>query len=131
MTERFASRPQASLIPGMFTRLLLLLAVCTLVLGCRHREVPLAKAVDDLVYRRATKADAANEFGKPVSATVDGNRETVVFIPAAKSSRKAITKTVNGVESREETVVSTPGKLKVTMVFLSGIAVSGTVGPAR
>ncbi len=131
MTERFASLRGVSLITAMFPRLLFFLAISGLLLGCHHREVPLVMAVDDLVYRKATKTDAAHEFGSPVRSSVDGNRETLVFIPTVKSSRKTITKTVNGVETREETVVSTPGKLQVTMIFLSGVAVGGTVAPAH
>jgi len=112
-----------------FTAFLLLAAA--LLAGCRHLDQQYAKTIDDLVTRKAAKSAAALEFGAPVSSSVEGNKETVVFIPVAKSSRKAVTKIVNGVETKEETVVATPGKLKVTMVFVAGCAVGGTVSPAR
>jgi hypothetical protein len=108
-----------------------LLAALVLLAGCRHLDRQYAKTIDDLVTRKAAKSSAALEFGAPVSSTLEGNRETVVFIPVAKTSRRAVTKIVNGVETKEETVVSTPGKLKVTMVFVAGCAVGGAVSPVR
>ncbi len=108
-----------------------LVLTLALLAGCRRLDQEYAKAIDVLVLGKATKSAAVLEFGAPVGGSVEGNRETVVFIPLAKSSRKAVTRIVNGVETKEETVVSTPGRLKVTMVFLAGCAVSGTVTPVR
>lgn len=108
-----------------------LFALLFLVVGCRHLDKQYAQVIDDLVARKATKVDAVREFGTPVSTTVDGNKETVVYVPVGKSSRKSVTKVVNGVEHKEETIVTSAGKLKVTLVFVSGVAVGGNVAPNR
>ena len=108
-----------------------LLALMFLVIGCRHLDKQYAQMIDDLVARKATKVDAVREFGTPVSTTVDGNKETVVYVPVGKSSRKSVTKVVNGVETREDTTVASPGKLKVTVVYVDGVAVGGNVAPNR
>jgi hypothetical protein len=108
-----------------------LIALLFLVVGCRHLDKQYAQVIDDLVARKATKADALREFGTPVSTTVDGDKETVVYVPIGKSSRKSVTKVVNGVEHKEETTVASAGKLKVTVVYVGGVVVSGSVAPNR
>jgi hypothetical protein len=115
----------------MLPRLAVFLAVVLVLCGCRHLDREYADSVDYLVGRKATKADAIREFGQPINSTVDGNRETVVFIPFAKTSRKSVTKVVNGVATTEDTAVGKPGKFKVTMVFISGVATGGTVSLSR
>lgn len=105
--------------------------VVLLLLGCRHLDHQYAEAVDDLVFRKAGKADAIREFGKPISSSIEAGKEIVVFVPFAKSSSKAVTKVVNGVETSEITTVGKPGKFKVTITFVGGIATGGTVSPNR
>jgi hypothetical protein len=107
------------------------LVAVLLLLGCRHLDHQYAEAVDDLVFRKAGKADAIREFGKPVSSSTEAGKETVVFIPIAKSSSKTVSKVVNGVETSETTTVGKPGKFKVTMTFVGGVATGGTVSPNR
>jgi len=108
-----------------------LMVMVMVVGGCRHLDRQYAQVIDVLVARKATKADAVHEFGTPVSTVVDGKRETVTYVPIAKSSRKSVTKVVNGVETKVDTVVASPGKLKVTVVYLDGVAVGGNVAPNR
>ena len=108
-----------------------LIVLMFFVVGCRHLDKQYAQVIDDLVARKATKVDAVREFGTPVSTTVDGNKETVVYVPVGKSSRKSVTKVINGVEHKEETIVASAGKLRVTIVYVSGVAVSGNVTPNR
>ena len=107
------------------------LVVMFLFVGCHHHDRQYAQTIDDLVARKASKADVVREFGAPVSTSVDGNKETVVYIPAAKTSRKSVTKLVNGVETKEDTTTATPGKFKVTIVYIAGVAVGGNVAPTR
>lgn len=115
----------------MFPRLACLFVAVCLLLGCRHVDRQYAESIDDLVFRKATKADAIREFGKPVSSSTEGGKETVVFVPFAKSSSKSVTKSVNGVETSETTTVGKPGKFKVTMTFVGGVATGGVVSPNR
>jgi hypothetical protein len=81
----------------------------------------------DLVDRKATKAELLREFGKPDSIVSRGNREVITFIPPAKITRVVVTRTVNGVESKDETIEPTPGKHKVVIAFLDGVAVEANV----
>ena len=113
----------------MSLRPLALFAIMSLVVGCRHLDRQYAQVIDDLIERKATKADTVREFGTPVSSSVDGNKEVVVYIPIAKTSRRSVTKVVNGVETKEDTTIGIPGKLKVTVVYISGVAVGGNVSP--
>lgn len=108
-----------------------ILVAVLLLVGCRHLDHQYAEAVDDLVFRKAGKADAIREFGQPISSSIEGGKEIVVFVPFAKSSSKTVSKVVNGVENRETTTVGKPGKFKVTMTFVGGVATAGTVSPNR
>jgi len=108
-----------------------LIVLMFFVVGCRHLDKQYAQVIDDLVARKAIKADAVREFGTPVSSSVDGNKETVVYVPVGKSSRKSVTKVINGVEHKEETIVASAGKLRVTIIYVSGVAVGGSVAPNR
>ena len=115
----------------MYLRIYFLAGIIFLFTGCHRAQKQLNQSVDDLVFRKATKAQVVQEFGAPVSTSADGKKETMVFVPVAKTSRKAVIRVVNGVETKEELISSTPGKLKVTMTFLDGVAASGIVSPAR
>ncbi len=128
---KVCQRTSGDFADAMSLRPLALCALLFIVVGCRHLDRQYAQVIDDLITRKGTKADAVREFGTPVSTVVDGNKETVTYIPIAKSSRRSVTKIVNGVETREDTVIATPGKLKVTVVYIAGVAVGGNVSPAN
>jgi len=115
----------------MLSRLALFAVFSFLLIGCRHLDLEYKDTVDNLISHKATKDDAIREFGQPISSTVNGNREVVVFIPFAKTSRKSVTKVVNGVATTVDTAVGKPGKYKVTMTFIGGVATEGTVSPSH
>jgi hypothetical protein len=93
------------------------------VVGGRIRDIYLT----DLVDRKPTRQEIIREFGKPTSAVARGDREVITFIPAAKITRVVVTKTVNGVESKDETIDPTPGKLKVIVTLEKGVVVEAAV----
>lgn len=93
------------------------------VVSGRTREVSL----NDIIDRKVTRAEILREFGKPVSAISRGDREVITFIPAAKITRVVVTKVVNGVETKDETIDPTPGKYKVTVTLEAGVVVAAKV----
>lgn len=84
-------------------------------------------SLNDLLDRKATKAEVLREFGQPDSVLARGNREVITFIPAAKITRTVVTKTIQGVKSQDETIEPTPGKRKVVCTFVDGLLDSARV----
>jgi len=93
------------------------------VVDGRIRDISL----QDIIERKVTRAEIIKEFGKPVATVVRGDREVITFIPAAKITRVVVTKVVNGLESKDETIDPTPGKRKVIVTLVAGVVVDAKV----
>lgn len=111
--------------------LLALLLLGLSVFGCgttaRTRE-----RLDYLVKIGATKDQIIAEYGEPESVSAGVAGETVmVFVSKGRSSTRTVTKTVNGVAATETITTSTPGKLRLVLVFRENVLIRQSVQPNR
>ena len=80
----------------------------------------------------ATRDQIIAEFGEPESISASAAGETVmVFVSKGRSSTRTVTKVVDGVAATETITTSTPGKLRLVLVFRENVLIRQSVQSNR